>query len=93
MAESDLMQKHEMAAFRERVRARLAAMNTGPVEVARRHGVSHQSLHGLISRGPYLQYKSLKRLAEMLDVSVSWLLEGDPRDAFGKRDDVSINSI
>ena len=85
---SNPVEQKKIAAFQERVRARLAAMNTTGTELAKKMGMTHQAWSDLIGRGPYLQFRSLERIAEVLEVTVGWLTDGDPRDAFKSKEEM-----
>ena len=78
----------ESTRFQERIRLRLAAINRSQADLARDHGMSPQSLSQMIKSFPNTTYRSLEKLAEMLTVKVSWLIDGDPKDAIASRDDV-----
>lgn len=80
------MDQAKQSAFAERVRIRLAAMGQSQSDLARSYGVTRQNMSKIIRRGPYLNYQSLERLADMLAVSVAWLVDGDPRDGVANRD-------
>ena len=82
----DVLRQTKVAAFSERVRARLAAMNKTMSDLARDNGTTPQALGDLIRRGPYLHYESLEKIAKYLAVEVTWLIAGDPREAFIERD-------
>lgn len=73
--------EEKRAAFKRRVETRLAALGVSQADLARTWSVTRQSINYWINNGPYLQYASLERLAQMLDTTVTWLLDGDLRDA------------
>jgi len=74
--------------FRERVRIRLAAMNTTQADLARDHGMSPQALSDIISGFPNVHYRSVEKLSAMLHVEPAWLIGGDPRDAIPNAEEV-----
>ena len=74
--------------FQERVRIRLAALNRTQSDVARDLKMSPQALSNVIGRFPDVNYRSLEKLASELGVTVSWLIEGDPKEAIASHHDV-----
>ena len=75
------------ARFRDRVRLRLSALNQTRSDLAREIDISPQALSNVINRFPNVNYQSIERIASHLDVTVAWLIDGDPKEAFSVRRD------
>lgn len=67
--------------FKKRVQMRLVAMDKSQSDLATEWKETRQNISALINAGPYVHYRSLEKLAKMLDTSVCWLIEGDLSDA------------
>lgn len=75
--------------FRERVRVRLAVMGLSQNELCNNRGVSPQSFSNWLTSIPNIHLSTLYKIADMLEVSPSWLLEGDLKDAVPAKADVA----
>lgn len=89
----DPIRDQKQAQFRERVRVRLAAMNTNQADLARSHGMSPQHFNRLINSGPFVRYESLEEIASMLGVTVVWLIDGDLKDGVGDAGDLPDHGV
>ena len=69
------------AAFQERVRVRLAVLNINQSELAASVGVTRQRLSQILQVPYSCEISTVERLADALGVKVSWLLDGDLKDA------------
>lgn len=67
--------------FRERVRVRLAVMGVTQNELCNQRGISPQSFSNWLTSVPNIHLSTLYKIAELLEISPSWLLEGDLKDA------------
>ncbi len=74
--------------FRERIRLRLSALDQTKSDLAREIDISPQALSNMINRFPNVNYQSLERIASHLDVSVAWLIDGNPAEAYDVRRDL-----
>lgn len=63
--------------MRERVRVRLAVLGVTLADVARPVGMRRATATALVRRLPHVSVTSLLRLAEMMETTPAWLLEGD----------------
>lgn len=76
------------AAFQERVRVRLAVLNHNQTILAVNAGMSRQQI-SVILQDPYrCEMRTIERLAEALEVTSAWLLEGDLREALPDPKDI-----
>lgn len=72
-------------AIRERIRVRLAVIGKSQSELCRQSNQNSTVFSDWIRRMPNITLTSLDRIAELLDVSPSWLLEGDLQGAVIER--------
>jgi len=70
-------------AIRERVRLRVAAMDTSVAAICRENAIPGSQVNNWLSNLPGMTLRSWFRLASMLHVTPAWLLDGDPVEALG----------
>jgi len=75
------LNEQRVASFCERVRVRLAVLNSSRSSLAASMGITRQRLWQILEDPYACSVRTLDPMAEALGVTTAWLLDGELRDA------------